>query len=669
MTQSKAATADDLVGERIDGRYTLRGVLGQGGMGVVYDGVHDELGRSVAIKVLNTAWATDRVAVERFLREARMASSFSHGNIVDVSDLGRLPDGRPYLVMPKIPGIDLANLLNEVGPQPAKRVAELLRGVASALDLIHAKGYVHRDIKPENLMYVAREDGSETVMLLDFGIAALVMSNERRLTAQGQVFGTPHYMAPETSTGAVPDARCDVYALAAVAFELVTGELPFSTDNVMQLLSMKLVNDAPSMSSVAGQAFPAALEAVIACGLARDPADRYASASALITALAAATDDAPVSWRSGVMRSHMQSDAHPLGSWRDARLGRADTESPVRAPDRSARVRGSAEAPRRSSSTRHAFDPNATSILGAGLREAERSSGMTRPPVKTRWLGWSGLLLLAACAALLIWRWDTAQSNTAEGAHASAATAQLPAANSKPLQTAVQAATDKPRVSPVFTPVFKPQPSAAEGASAPAPSAPVADRPAQAAAAPAAERPANAPPALPPTAAAPPLPSAAPNQPARAALGASLALAKSERTQSAPKPSASLSDVPEPTALPEPPAQPPQSPVVLLKEEAEPAPAEETEQSGPDPAQVQQLTQTATAALLRGEVLHAVELLREVTRLDPSHALAWRSLGLALERAGDARAALDAYQHYLSLVPTGQQADMVRERMRALSEE
>src|SRR3954447_14761784 len=106
MTQSKAATADDLVGERIDGRYTLRGVLGQGGMGVVYDGVHDELGRPVAIKVLNAAWASDRTAVERFLREARTASSFSHGNIVDVSDLGRLSDGRPYLVMPKINGVD-----------------------------------------------------------------------------------------------------------------------------------------------------------------------------------------------------------------------------------------------------------------------------------------------------------------------------------------------------------------------------------------------------------------------------------------------------------------------------------------------------------------------------------------------------------------------------------
>jgi serine/threonine-protein kinase len=572
--------------------------------------------------------------------------------------------------MPKIPGIDLASLLNEVGPQPAKRVAELLRGVASALDLIHAKGYVHRDIKPENLMYVAREDGSETVMLLDFGIAALVMSNERRLTAQGQVFGTPHYMAPETSTGAVPDARFDVYALATVAFELITGELPFNTDNVMQLLSMKLVNDAPSMSRVSGLPFPAALEAVIACGLARDPADRYASASALISALAAATDDAPVSWRSGVMRSHMQSDAHPLGSWRDARLGRADTESPGHPSDRSARARGSSVARGRASAPKHSsasFDPNSTYILGAGLREAERSSGMTRPPAKTRWLGWSGLTLLAAGAALAIWRWDSAQSNAAEGAHASAASAQLPAANAPPVQTDVRAATDKPRVVPVFTPVLKPQPSAAEVASAPAASPPVADRPALPPAVSAADRPANAPPALPPTAAGQPLPSAAPNPAARAALGASLALAKPERTPSAPKPSAALPDVPEPAA--ESPAQPSPSPVVMLKEEAEPAPAAETEQSGPDPAQVQELTHTATAALLRGEVLHAVELLREVTRLDPSHALAWRSLGLALERAGDARAALDAYQHYLSLVPTGQQADMVRERMRSLSEE
>src|SRR5215510_1311557 len=188
MSTASSAAEDSLIGSRIDGRYTVHRVLGAGGMGVVYEGVHDELGRSVAIKVLNAAWASDRTAVERFLREARTASSFSHGNIVDVTDLGRLPDGRPYLVMPRIVGVDLATLLAETGPQPAKRVGSLLSGVAAALDLVHAKGFVHRDIKPENMMYVVREDGSETVMLLDFGIAAAMMSSGPRLTRQGAIF-------------------------------------------------------------------------------------------------------------------------------------------------------------------------------------------------------------------------------------------------------------------------------------------------------------------------------------------------------------------------------------------------------------------------------------------------------------------------------------------------
>jgi serine/threonine protein kinase len=681
MTQSKATTPDGLVGTRIDGRYTLLGVLGQGGMGVVYDGIHDELGRAVAIKVLNTVWATDRVAVERFLREARVASSFSHGNIVDVSDLGRLPDGRPYLVMPKIPGTDLATVLHEIGPQPAKRVAELLRGVASALDLIHAKGYVHRDIKPENLMYVAREDGSETVMLLDFGIAALVMSNERRLTAQGQVFGTPHYMAPEASTGAVPDARGDVYALAAVAFELITGALPFNTENVMQLLSMKLVNDPPSMSSVSGLAFPPALEAVLARGLARVPAARFASASELIYALGAATRDAPVSWRSGIMRPQLQSDAHPLGAWRDARLGRADTESP---PAHSSAPKPSA-----------GFDPNATYILGAGLREAERSQPIERAPVRPRWFGWLGLTLAAAVVGLVL----LLRQGAVPHAPAGAASAAPPKT-----QSDVRAASEPPRV--FRPPAQQPQPMAAARREQPAalttlpqptaaantthslPASGVAPAPSSAlppaSGMPPSALPGAAPAAsgMPPSAlhgAAPLATNANPAPPAQsaqssahpapaAAVGAALALssaaAKGEPRPS--KPPAFLTDLPEPTPAPEA-TEPAQAPVVMLKEQ-EPEPAE-IEEPGPDPAQVAQLTQTATAALLRGEVVRAVELLREVTRLDPDHALGWRSLGLALERSGDSQAALDAYQRYLRLVPTGQQADMVRERMRALGAE
>src|SRR3954454_2142260 len=121
MTDAEPADHDSLLGTRIDGRYSVHRELGRGGMGVVYEGVHDDLGRPVAIKVLNLAWASDPTAVARFLREARTASSFSHPNIVDVTDLGRLPDGRPYLIMPKVTGTDLAAMLTESGAQPAKR--------------------------------------------------------------------------------------------------------------------------------------------------------------------------------------------------------------------------------------------------------------------------------------------------------------------------------------------------------------------------------------------------------------------------------------------------------------------------------------------------------------------------------------------------------------------
>src|SRR5688572_14555986 len=153
MSQPQLASPrDPLIGARVDGRYLVESVLGRGGMGVVYAAVHEELQRAVAVKVLNPAWAADPDATERFLREARTASSLSHANVVDVWDLGRLPDGRPYLVMPRIAGEDLGTLLAEHGPQHPRRVVELLQGVAAALDLIHDKGFVHRDIKPENLL-------------------------------------------------------------------------------------------------------------------------------------------------------------------------------------------------------------------------------------------------------------------------------------------------------------------------------------------------------------------------------------------------------------------------------------------------------------------------------------------------------------------------------------
>src|SRR5690242_5656685 len=121
MTDAQAQIVDPMIGAHIDGRYLVQGVLGRGGMAIVYEGIHEQLGRSVAIKVLSSGIALDPVLVERFLREARMASGLSHSNIVEVWDLGRLPDGRPYLVMPKLAGVDFASFLERNGPQPPSR--------------------------------------------------------------------------------------------------------------------------------------------------------------------------------------------------------------------------------------------------------------------------------------------------------------------------------------------------------------------------------------------------------------------------------------------------------------------------------------------------------------------------------------------------------------------
>jgi eukaryotic-like serine/threonine-protein kinase len=290
---------DPLVGTRIDGRYIVVGVLGRGGMGVVYDGMHEQLGRSVAIKVLGPGVAGDANAVQRFLREARIASQLTHGNIVEVSDLGTLPDGRPFLVMAKLQGIDLSHVLEKYGPQSPGRTVELLRGAAAALDLVHAKGFVHRDVKPENLMHVVREDGSEAVLLLDFGIVGLASPDSARLTAEGVVFGTPCYLAPEVVRGEAPGPASDTYALATVAYELITGRAPYTSANVMQLMQLKMTEDPPKMSLAAGFRIDPEVEEVVATSLARDPSQRHRSPGAFIAALAraiqtGATDPSPV---------------------------------------------------------------------------------------------------------------------------------------------------------------------------------------------------------------------------------------------------------------------------------------------------------------------------------------------------------------------------------------
>ena len=285
--------SDPVLGVVVGGRYIVQRVIGRGGMGVVYGGVHQELERPVAIKVLSPAWCSDPSAVERFLREARTTSNLGHANIVDIHDLGRLPDGRPYLVMPLLDGTNLAELLHEEGPQVPSRVGSLLWGVADALDLIHTKKLVHRDIKPENLMLLRRAHGQEVVKLLDFGLAALMSSTER-LTRQGAICGTPQYMAPETAAGDMPDARGDVYSLGVVAFELVTGKVPFDGPQPFNVLTQKLNQEAPSLQELGGRPYTPELEEVSRRVLAIDPQRRYGSAGEFLRAFSEAAFATPV---------------------------------------------------------------------------------------------------------------------------------------------------------------------------------------------------------------------------------------------------------------------------------------------------------------------------------------------------------------------------------------
>jgi serine/threonine-protein kinase len=283
------ARPDPLVGQLVGARYRVVRELGSGGMAVVYEGEHEDLGRRVAIKVIRhelVAHAPD--AVDRFLQEARTASRLQHPSVVDVFDLGRLDDGRPFMVMPLLKGMDLERMLRERGPRPPAEVAKLLAGPAAALDAMHAQGIVHRDIKLENLFLERHDDGHEAVRLMDFGLAAMA-GHGSRMTRDGMVLGTPHYMAPEVARGNKAKAAADIYGLATLAYELMAGVLPFDDDEPVRLMATKLVQDPPLLSSHVASS--PELDAVFVEALARDPERRPKTCGALIERLVQVTTE------------------------------------------------------------------------------------------------------------------------------------------------------------------------------------------------------------------------------------------------------------------------------------------------------------------------------------------------------------------------------------------
>ena len=246
-------------GQRL-GAYRIVRLLGEGGMGAVYEARQEPLDRRVALKTLHADYAKSQDALARFFNEAKVLSRLEHPSIVQVSDFGTTDDGTAYLVMEYLRGQSLGRRIRTVGEQgerlPLLTALQLCFQIADVLAVAHAQGIVHRDLKPENLMLVADPiaPGGERVKLLDFGIAKLTNGHEKGgvKTATHQVMGTPAYMSPEQCSGAGGvDARTDVYALGCVLYEVLTGRPPFIAEGAGQLIGMHLFQEPPPLLSLA----------------------------------------------------------------------------------------------------------------------------------------------------------------------------------------------------------------------------------------------------------------------------------------------------------------------------------------------------------------------------------------------------------------------------------
>ena len=260
------------------GSYRLDSLLGSGGMGEVYKAYDARRDRYVALKLLSGALSGDREYLKRFRRESNVAARLRDPHVIPIHDFGEI-DGQLFIDMRLVDGADIRTLLETHGRMAPRRAAHLVGQVAEALDAAHADHLVHRDIKPSNILVTS----NDFVYVVDFGIARSMDGQQTSLTITGVTIGTWHYMAPERFTGRAVDGRADVYSLACVLHECLTGAPPFSGRDLPALMYAQLNSDPPAASSLV-EGIPPALDAVIARGMAKDPEDRFPTAGALAAA-------------------------------------------------------------------------------------------------------------------------------------------------------------------------------------------------------------------------------------------------------------------------------------------------------------------------------------------------------------------------------------------------
>jgi len=255
------------------GEYRIEAKLGVGGMGVVFAAEHPLIRKRAVIKVLRKELCTDPGAIERFVDEARIVNEIGHPNLVDIFAFGQVPDGRHYLVMEWLRGESLASRL-ERGTPDFDEACAVLRTLARALDAAHKAGVIHRDLKPDNVFLVDTPGELPTVKLLDFGIAKLANTDHRmRQSVSGEIVGTPLYISPEQARALAIDHRADIYSLGVLAFELLSGQTPFTGTSSMEVVAKHLMEAPPRLASVVPGIAPD-IDDLVAAMLAKEAADR-----------------------------------------------------------------------------------------------------------------------------------------------------------------------------------------------------------------------------------------------------------------------------------------------------------------------------------------------------------------------------------------------------------
>jgi serine/threonine protein kinase len=286
-SQLSGGRSTAVLGTVVGGRYYVRKLCGEGGMGRVYEAEHIDIGKRVALKILHPAYSQTPDLVERLRREARSASKIAHPNVVDVTDSGTTPDGAFFFVMEYLEGIELGELIYREKRLDIRRTLMIGAQICRALQAAHEVNVIHRDLKPENVLILRRDGQRDFVKVLDFGIAKSGNDSDvgesrggRRLTQPGMTMGTPEYMAPEQASGKPADPRSDIYAVGGLLYEMLSGNPPYEGANFMEILHKK-ANGAPAALSTVRNDVPPALENVIMKAMAKEPDARQQSMEAL----------------------------------------------------------------------------------------------------------------------------------------------------------------------------------------------------------------------------------------------------------------------------------------------------------------------------------------------------------------------------------------------------